>query len=76
MAQQNVGSIEELKERGFLEMVDMFIPDNFWLDSDSLSFFFNQYDIAPYAMGQIALTFGYDELKPYLKPKIAEKIKE
>ena len=76
MKQQNVGSIEELKERGFLEMVDMFIPDNFWLDSDSLSFFFNQYDIAPYAMGQIALTFGYDELKPYLKPKIAEKIKE
>lgn len=76
MKDQGVNTLEELKEKGFLEMVDMFIPQNFWLDKDSLSFFFNQYDIAPYALGQISLSFGYNELKPYLKPMIADRVKE
>jgi len=75
MQQEGVKTIEELREIGFLEMVDMFIPQNFWLDADSISFFFNQYDIAPYALGQICLTFSYAEMKSYLKAWVWEKAK-
>lgn len=74
MEREEVNTLEELHEKGFLEMVDMFLPQNFWLDKDSLSFFFNQYDIAPYALGQTSLSFSYEELKPYLKEWMKEKI--
>ncbi|MBQ9640515.1 MAG: DUF3298 domain-containing protein [Bacteroidaceae bacterium] len=67
MDQMNVKTLEDLKEIGFLDMVDMFIPENFWMEADTLTFFFNQYEIAPYAMGQTSLSFSYDELKPYMK---------
>lgn len=67
MVVKKVSTIEELHSAGYLEMVDMFVPANFRMDRDSISFFFNQYDIAPYALGQTSLSFSYDELKPYMK---------
>lgn len=67
MQQKDVKTMDELRELGYLEMVDMFVPTNFLMKRDSLSFFFNQYDIAPYALGQTILTFSYEELKPYMK---------
>ena len=76
MDAEQVSTIEELREKGFLEMVDMFLPQNFWLDKDSISFFFNQYDIAPYAMGQTSLSFKYKEIMPYLKEWVRERSDE
>ena len=67
IAQVGVKNLDELKEVGYLDMVDMFIPNNFWMYQDSLVFFFNQYDIAPYALGQTSLSFSYEELKPYMR---------
>lgn len=67
MELKGAGSMDDLREIGYLDMVDMFIPTNFWMDKDSLSFFFNQYDIAPYALGQTSLTFSYEELKRYMR---------
>ena len=67
IVQVGVRNLEELKELGYLDMVDMFIPNNFWMYQDSLVFFFNQYDIAPYALGQMSLPFSYEELKPYMR---------
>lgn len=67
MKQQNVSTMDELQEMGYLEMMDMFIPQNFSMGKDSISFFFNQYDIAPYACGQTTLSFGYDEIKKFMR---------
>lgn len=67
MQQQKVNTIEELQELGYLDMMDMFITDNFWLRKDSVTFFFNEYDIAPYACGQTIISLSYDELKGMMK---------
>ncbi len=75
MDREQVTTLDELHKKGYLEMVDMFLPQNFWLDRDSLSFFFNQYDIAPYALGQTSLSFGYSELEPYLRLWVRERMK-
>ena len=62
-----VKTIDDLKSLGFLDMVDMFVPENFLMEPDTLTFFFNQYEIAPYAMGQTTLSFSYEELKPFMR---------
>ena len=67
MEQHEVKTLEELQQLGYLDMVDMFVPQNFWMQPDSIVFFFNQYDIAPYALGCTSLPFSYEELKPYMR---------
>ncbi|MBO4663061.1 MAG: DUF3298 domain-containing protein [Bacteroidaceae bacterium] len=41
----------------------MYNSDNIKLGTDSISFFYNPYDIAPYALGSTTISFAYDELK-------------
>ena len=53
---------KELKEKGYLYQLDMFAPENFVLGKDAVTFIYNPYEIAPYAMGLIELTIDNDEL--------------
>ncbi len=62
MKNVNVNCIDSLRELGYLDMSDMFISDNFLLGKDSISFYYNAYDIAPYAYGSTTLSFSYEEL--------------
>ena len=62
-------TLDSLHALGYLEMENMFVSENFLLKKDSVSFFYNQYDIAPYAMGCTTLSFGYDELKDWIRKK-------
>lgn len=66
---QNVGvnSLDSLHSLGYLDMLDMFVSENFSLAKDSIHFFYNQYDIAPYSVGTTTLSFSYEELKNYLR---------
>lgn len=60
-------SLDSLHSLGYLEMLDMFVSENFTLAKDSIHFFYNQYDIAPYSVGTTTLSFSYEELKNYLR---------
>ncbi|MBQ7156717.1 MAG: DUF3298 domain-containing protein [Bacteroidaceae bacterium] len=62
---ENVGveTMDSLRKKGYLDMTDMFISDNFKLGTDSVSFLYNPYDIAPYALGSSTISFAYEELK-------------
>jgi hypothetical protein len=40
-----------------------FLPDNFAIVEEGITFFYNSYEIAPYAMGATELILRYDELK-------------
>ena len=66
--QLQVENIEGIKDKGYLyQDNDMFISNNFILDSAKIVFIYNKYEIAPYAFGDIMITVTYDELKDILK---------
>ena len=58
---------QDLREKGYLYSMDMFAPVNFVMGKDSMTFIYNSYEIAPYAMGMTELELTYDELESILK---------
>ena len=62
MQENGARSIEELHQQGILEMSDMFVSNNFALRQDSIEFYYNEYDIAPYAYGACSLCISYEDM--------------
>ena len=48
--------------------MDMFIPENYIITDDKVTFIFNPYEIAPYALGSIELIITYSEVSQILNP--------
>lgn len=69
MKENNVTSADSLIDKGFFDIKDIVPNNNFWLDDKGLHYSFNQYEIAPYAMGIIDVSIPYDELSSILKPE-------
>ena len=61
-----ITSIEGLKQNGALLDVDLYIPDNFLILEDRISFLYNRYDIAPYSMGEFIIDVPYAEIETML----------
>lgn len=61
--------LEGLNQMGILLDTDLYVPDNFRLGKDGVTFLYNQYDIAPRPMGQFELTVPYEEINTYLIKK-------
>ena len=60
--------VEDLEEYGY--NVDEIHPnDNFFLTDSALVYVFNQYEIAPYALGETEIAVSYDQLKDLLLDK-------
>lgn len=60
-------SMDELREKGFLFSMEMFPSENFILGSDKITFIYNAYEIAPYAMGRSEIELSYDDVSGILK---------
>ena len=67
MKDNNVSTIDELCNKGYSLDIDFFITNNFILAQDSITFLYNRYEIAPYAMGDILISLDYKTLKEILK---------
>ena len=52
--------LKELHDRGYLYSMDMFVPENYILGDDEVTFIFNPYEIAPYSEGRIELTLDVE----------------
>ena len=61
-----LNSLNELKEAGYLYSMDMFPSENFILNDETITFVYNPYEIAPYAVGSIELIVTYNEVKQIL----------
>ena len=66
MAFLNVGNITELDQVIF-DHNELYIPKNVVIGSDKLTFIYNKYEIAPYAVGEIIAEIPYEKLKDILK---------
>ena len=52
-------SIKALHDNGYLNNSDIYVPENFILGSDAITFVYNPDEIAPYTVGSIELTIAY-----------------
>ena len=59
--------VNDLRDKGYLYLMDIFAPENFALDEKSMTFTYNPYEIAPYAMGMTELELPYDELEDIMR---------
>lgn len=48
--------------------------NNFYFDEKNFTFVYNQYEIAPYAVGVVEIHVPFSELKPYLKQEFVQRI--
>lgn len=62
MKDKNVHSLDELHQKGILDMMDMFVSNNFALKEDSIEFYYNEYDIAPYSSGTCTICVSYKDV--------------
>jgi hypothetical protein len=62
MTDNDAKSHEELEEMGFGSTGEIVPTDNFYLDKDGITFYYNVYDIAPYAVGETKVTIPFDAL--------------
>lgn len=62
-----VASPDSLVEHGFFTVEDIVPNNNFWMNEEGLHYSFNQYEVAPYAMGVIDVTIPYSKLTDILK---------
>ena len=61
-----LNSMSELKEAGYLYSMEMFPSENFILNDETITFVYNPYEIAPYALGSIELIITYNEVSNIL----------
>lgn len=52
--------LKELHDRGYLYSMDIFVPENYIIGDDEITFIFNPYEIAPYSEGRIELTLDVE----------------
>lgn len=78
MTPENKQAIEDLlrevyraqgcsEELGYWSEDNVYIPNNFFVDKDGMSFYYNVYEIACYANGESVFTLTKEQLKPYMK---------
>ena len=62
----NIKSLKDLQDAGILDSTPMYVPENFLLEKEEVSFLYNKYDIAPYSVGVITLSLPYESVEKYM----------
>ena len=72
---ENVKSRDALEDMGYGSLGPIMPIDNFYLSSEGITFYYNIYDIAPFAMGPTEVMVPYSQLKPWLSTlKVIEQL--
>lgn len=67
MADNKVATHEALEDMGYASTGDLGPTENFYLTENGITFYFNVYDITPYAMGPVEITLPYDIMDHLLR---------
>lgn len=68
---QNISETTSLEDAGFWFNEGFYVPNNFFISGKGVHFFYNPYEVAPYASGAIELYVSWKEIAPYLSEKWA-----
>lgn len=60
-------TIDEINEKGYFNIAELYPTENFLLAPDSIIFVYNSYEIAPYSMGRTRIALGYDQIENIIK---------
>lgn len=66
MQSYGVNEPDSLLAKGFFTIEDIVPNNNFWLNEEGIHYTYNQYEIAPYAMGAIDVMIPYTKLEDIL----------
>lgn len=66
MMVHKVKTREELEDMGYGTTGEITPIENFYLDDHGITFYYNVYDITPYAMGPVSVSIPYSMLTPWL----------
>lgn len=66
MADNNVVTRQELEDMGYATTGNLEPSENFYIDKEGITFYYNVYDIAPYVMGPVAITLPYEMMQHLL----------
>jgi hypothetical protein len=72
--QYDVKKPEQLEELGFFDVKEILPNGNFYLDDKGITYAYNVYEIAAYAMGTIEVRLPYADIKHLLLPDFFEKV--
>jgi hypothetical protein len=71
--QQHLAPTDSLNN--FLFENSLALTSNFYFTNKGIGFYYNQYEVAPYAVGPIMVYVPFEQLKKYVKPQFAQRIK-
>ena len=74
MEREDVNSLEALKEKGYLQTVDMYTPQNYIVGDNTITFIFNPSEIASLELGTVQLILTYAQMKKIIKPKFLKSL--
>lgn len=66
MTDNKVTTREALEDLGYGSTGDITPPENFYLSKDGITFYYNVYDITPYAMGPVIVTIPFSMMEHLL----------
>jgi len=67
MNQYHATQLSDLEDIGFFGISDLTLNHNFYLDDKGLTYTYNEYEIAAYAVGAVHVFIPYEELTGFLK---------
>jgi hypothetical protein len=64
-----VEQVKELEEIGYFSIDEINPNNNFYVDETGITYYFNEYEIGPYAMGMVDIHLSFDEIKYLIRPE-------
>jgi len=68
MLKNNVQKAKELEEIGFFDVADIQLNKNFYVNKEGITYTYNEYDIAGYALGTIEILLSYQDISGFMIP--------
>lgn len=74
MEREEVNTLDSLKEKGYLQTVDIYSPENYIVGDNTITFIYNPSEIASLEQGTIEIVLTYAQMKKFIKPAFLKSL--